>query len=73
MTSELRTKKGVSSLPRIFSASLRGPAVPRGSDSMLNSMRTLYFSSYYEMSVGIDEIGGLDCTFLSTETMTSGR
>jgi hypothetical protein len=40
---------------------------------MLNSMRTLYFSSYYEMSVGIDEIGGLDCTFLSTETMTSGR
>ena len=41
MTSELRTKKGVSSLPRIFSASLRGPAVPRGSVSIEKVMLTL--------------------------------
>ena len=46
MTSELRTKKGVSSLPRTFSASFSGPAVPRGSDSTENSILTLYCSSY---------------------------
>jgi len=34
MTSELRTKKGASSLPRMASASFSGPAVPRGSLSM---------------------------------------
>lgn len=47
MTSELRTKKGDESLPRVFSASLRGPAVPRGSVSMENSMLILYFSEYW--------------------------
>lgn len=47
MTSELRTKNGESSLSRIFSASFRGPAVSRGSDSTENSMLMLYFSSYY--------------------------
>ena len=46
MTSELRTKKGESSLPRVFSASFKGPAVPRGSVSTENSMLTLYFCSY---------------------------
>ena len=49
MISEFKTKKGESSLPRVFSASLRGPAVPNGSASMENSMRTLYFSSYYDV------------------------
>jgi hypothetical protein len=33
ITSEFRTKNGVLSFPRISSASLRGPAVPRGSVS----------------------------------------
>lgn len=48
MTSEFRTKKGVSSLPRIFSASFRGPAVPRGSVSTEKSILTLYCCSYCE-------------------------
>ena len=48
MTSELRTKKGRSSLPRIFSASLSGPAVPKGSVSTENSILTLYSFSYYD-------------------------
>ena len=47
MTSELRTKKGAESLPRVLAASLRGPAVPRGSVSTENSMRMLYSFSYY--------------------------
>jgi len=46
MTSELRTKKGVSSFPRISSASLRGPAVPKGSVSTENAILILYWSSY---------------------------
>lgn len=33
VTSELRTKKGESSLRRVSAASFRGPAVPRGSVS----------------------------------------
>lgn len=50
MTSEFKTKNGESSFPRVFSANLRGPAVPRGSVSMENSMLTLYSCSYYMMS-----------------------
>ena len=46
MTSELRTKNGESSFPRISSASLRGPAVPRGSDSIENVILTLNLDSY---------------------------
>ena len=42
MTSEFKKKNGESSLPKIFSASLRGPAVPKGSVSTLNSILTLY-------------------------------
>lgn len=49
MTSEFRTKNGLSSFPRIASASLRGPAVPRGSDSMEKVILTLYLSSYYSL------------------------
>lgn len=47
MTSEFRTKKGESSLARMSVARARGPAVPNGSDSTENVMRTLYSSSYY--------------------------
>jgi hypothetical protein len=42
----LRTKNGESSFPRIASASLRGPAVPRGSVSTENVTLTLYSFSY---------------------------
>lgn len=51
MTSLLRTKKGESSLPRMFSASLRGPAVPRGSDSTENVILTLNCFSYYDRDI----------------------
>ena len=47
VTSEFRTKKGASSLARTFSASLRGPAVPRGSVSIEMVMLIPNFSSYY--------------------------
>jgi hypothetical protein len=46
MTSELRTKKGSLFLASVFSASLSGPAVPRGSVSIENVILTLYCSSY---------------------------
>ncbi len=52
ITSEFKTKNGESSLPSVFSASLSGPAVPRGSVSMENSMLTLYSFSYFGRSVG---------------------
>jgi len=45
MTSLLRTKKGESSLSSVFSASFRGPAVPRGSDSMEKVMLMLNCSA----------------------------
>ena len=51
ITSEFKTKNGESSLPSVFSASLSGPAVPRGSVSMENSMLTLYSFSYFARSV----------------------
>jgi hypothetical protein len=46
MTSELRTKNGESSFARMSRAKARGPAVPRGSVSTENVIRTLYSSSY---------------------------
>jgi hypothetical protein len=46
MTSEFRTKKGASSFPSISSASLRGPAVPRGSASIEKVILMLNVDSY---------------------------
>jgi hypothetical protein len=46
ITSEFRTKKGLSSFPRISSASLRGPAVPKGSASIENVILMLNLAAY---------------------------
>src|SRR5205823_6217237 len=77
MTSELRTKNGVSSLPRIFSASFKGPAVPKGSDSTENSILTLYCSSYYTKSARWARKQVVQVwdnrTFFKAATITSGR
>lgn len=51
MTSELRTKKGLSSLARIFSASFRGPAVSSGSVSMEKVILMPNRFSYYAEQV----------------------
>jgi hypothetical protein len=51
ITSELRTKKGESSLARMSLARANGPAVPSGSVSTENVIRTLYLSSYYDVNV----------------------
>jgi len=59
MTSELSTKKGLSSFPRIFSASFRGPAVPRGSVSTENVMLMLYSCSYCEMFCQLESSDGV--------------
>jgi len=50
MTSEFKTKNGLSSFPRISSASFSGPAVPRGSDSMEKVILTSYLVSYYTIA-----------------------
>lgn len=64
ITSELRTKKGVSSFPRISSASLRGPAVPSGSDSMEKVILTLKRDSYYHPNVNLcNEIENLGTSY----------
>lgn len=47
MTSEFRTKNGLSSLRRISSASLRGPAVPNGSVSIEKVILMPNCCSYY--------------------------
>ena len=77
VTSEFKTKKGVSSLPRVFSASLSGPAVPRGSVSIENSIRTLYFSSYYSIldkrSIAFMDNNSSRQTFFKALAMISGR
>jgi hypothetical protein len=51
MTSELRTKKGESSLARMSFAKARGPAVPRGSVSTEKVIFTLYISSYWTIKI----------------------
>lgn len=52
VTSELRTKKGESSLPRMSSASFRGPAVPSGSGSREKWILTPHVASYCPMIAG---------------------
>ena len=75
MTSLFRTKNGASPFPRIFSASLSGPAVPSGSVSTLNSMRTLYSASYCGEYVSVDRGKTLanPYTFFSAAVIISGR
>ena len=60
MTSELRTKKGESSLARMSFAKARGPAVPRGSVSTEKVIFTLYCSSYYTISIHSIELSWSD-------------
>jgi hypothetical protein len=64
MTSELRTKNGLSSFPRISSASLRGPAVPRGSDSMEKVILTLNLSSYCFLTSALELLHHIDDSVL---------